>query len=124
LETAAEEQEVATGTFGAMASRFDGVAGAFAYLLLILLYFPCTAALAAVYREANMGWTLFVAGWTTGIAYIAATVYYQAATIAAHPGSSLAWISGMLAIFVGVILALRYWGMEQLRLNGSQPEGV
>jgi ferrous iron transport protein B len=31
-ETAAEEQAVTTGTFGAMASRFDGAAGAFAHL--------------------------------------------------------------------------------------------
>ncbi|WP_141699300.1 hypothetical protein [Candidatus Thiosymbion oneisti] len=31
-ETAAAEQAVATGTFGAMAVRFDGAAGAFAYL--------------------------------------------------------------------------------------------
>jgi ferrous iron transport protein B len=49
----AEEQEVSTGTFGAMASRFDGAAGAFAYLLFILLYFPCTAAIAAVYQESG-----------------------------------------------------------------------
>ncbi|MBU0501354.1 MAG: Fe(2+) transporter permease subunit FeoB [Gammaproteobacteria bacterium] len=110
LETAAEEQGVATGTFGAMAARFDGAAGAFAYLLLILLYFPCTAALAAVYRETNWGWTLFVAGWTSGLAYIAATVYYQVAIFSRQPGTSLAWIAAMLAIFGAVIFALRHWG--------------
>ncbi|MGC8854953.1 MAG: Fe(2+) transporter permease subunit FeoB, partial [Halothiobacillaceae bacterium] len=43
-----EEQGIGTGVFGAMVSRFDGPAGAFAYLLFILLYTPCTAALAAV----------------------------------------------------------------------------
>lgn len=114
LEHAAEEQEVSTGTFGAMVTRFDGAAGAFAYLLLVLLYFPCTAAIAAVYRETNMGWTLFVAGWTTGLAYIAATVYYQAAIFTRHPGQSMAWIAGMLAIFTFVVLVLRYWGAGQL----------
>jgi ferrous iron transport protein B len=31
---------VDAGTFGAMAKLFDGTAGAFAYLLLVLLYFP------------------------------------------------------------------------------------
>ncbi|PIE00752.1 MAG: ferrous iron transporter B [Thiothrix nivea] len=60
---AAEEQEVSTGTFGAMAARFDGAAGAFAYLLFILLYFPCTAAIAAVYQESGARWALFVAVW-------------------------------------------------------------
>ncbi|MBK1617530.1 ferrous iron transport protein B [Lamprobacter modestohalophilus] len=112
---AAEEQAVSTGIFGAMQSRFDGAAGAFAYLLFILLYFPCTAALAAVYRETNLGWTLFVAGWTTGIAYIAATVFYQAAIFARNPALSASWIGAMLALFVSVILALRWWGMREKR---------
>jgi ferrous iron transport protein B len=126
IELAAEEQEVSTGTYGAMAARFDGAAGAFAYLLLILLYFPCTAALAAVYRETNMGWTLFVAGWTTGIAYLAATVYYQAAIFSRHPGISLAWISGVLALFACVVLALRYRGQGRLQaaVSSRQPQRV
>jgi len=58
--TAAEEQEVAAGTFGAMAARVDGKVGAFSYLLFVLLYFPCVAAMGAVYRETNWGWTAFV----------------------------------------------------------------
>jgi len=111
---AAEEQEVSTGTFGAMASRFDGSAGAFAYLLFILLYFPCVAAIAAVYRETTPGWTAFVALWTTGLGYMIATLYYQAAIFARHPGSSLAWIGAMLAIFVFVVLAMRYWVKRDL----------
>ena len=125
-EAAAAEQEVSSGLFGAMAARFDGAAGAFAYLLLILLYFPCTAALAAVYRETNMGWTLFVAGWTTGLAYIASTIYYQAAIFTRHPGFSLAWIAGMLAIFMFVVLLLRLWGSgaQQLVMPPRQPERV
>ncbi|AKH20146.1 Fe(2+) transporter permease subunit FeoB [Sedimenticola thiotaurini] len=122
IEVAAEEQAVATGTFGAMVARFDGAAGAFAYLLLILLYFPCTAAIAAIYRETNMGWTLFVAGWTTGLAYMAATISYQAAIFSRHPGISLAWIAGMLAIFLVVLLVLRNWGRNQLATFTSQPE--
>ncbi len=122
IEVAAQEQEVATGTFGAMVARFDGAAGAFAYLLLILLYFPCTAAIAAIYRETNMGWTLFVAGWTTGLAYMAATISYQLAIFSRHPGLSLAWIAGMLAIFLAVLLVLRNWGRNQLATFSSQPE--
>ncbi|MFO8151829.1 Fe(2+) transporter permease subunit FeoB [Thioalkalivibrio sp.] len=106
----AEQQGVATGTFGAMAARFDGAAGAFAYLLLILLYFPCTAALAAVYRETNMRWTVFVAAWTTGVGYIAATVFYQAAIFSRSPATSAAWIAAMLGIFLAVTLVLRAHG--------------
>jgi ferrous iron transport protein B len=112
-EGVAEEQGVSTGTFGAMAARFDGAAGAFAYLLLILLYFPCTAALAAVYRETNTHWTLFVAAWTTGIGYIVATVFYQAAIFSRSPATSAAWIAAMLGIFLAVTLVLRAQGVAR-----------
>lgn len=112
-DAAAEAQSVTTDTFSAMAARFDGAAGAFAYLLFVLLYFPCTAALAAVYREAGGGWTLFVAGWTTGIAYVTATVFYQSAIFVRHPASSTAWIAALLGLFALVILGFRWWGMRQ-----------
>jgi len=106
-EAAAKQQAVATGTFGAMANRFDGKAGAFAYMLFVLLYFPCVAATAAVFREAGGGWALFVVGWTTGFAYGAATIFYQAATISRHPLSSTSWIAGMFLLWVGVFMVLR-----------------
>lgn len=66
LPTVAATQGVALGTFGAMGQRFDGRTGAFAYLLFILLYIPCVAATAAIYRETNLRWTVFAAAWTTG----------------------------------------------------------
>jgi len=112
LEAAAKTQEVKTGTYGAMATRFDGAAGAFAYLLFILLYFPCVAALAAVYREANMKWALFVAGWTTGIGYIVATIFYQVAVFARSPVTSASWIAVMLLIFASIVLVLRHLGKQ------------
>jgi ferrous iron transport protein B len=104
---AAEEQEVAVGTLGAMAKRFDGKVGAFAYLLFVLMYFPCVAATGTVYRETNLRWTLFVALWTTGLAYWSATMFYQVATFSQHPGSSGAWIVGLAVFMVGTIAALR-----------------
>jgi ferrous iron transport protein B len=111
---AAEEQEVNMGTFGAMMTRFDGKIGAFAYLLFILLYFPCAAATAAIYRETNMRWTIFVASWTTGLAYLFATVFYQLATFSQHPISSVVWTSGLLFLLALTILALYiYGGYEQ-----------
>jgi len=93
IEAAAQEQEVAVGVFGTMAGLFDGRIGAFAYLLFILLYFPCVAAIAAVYRETNLKWTVFAGTWTTGLAYMAATFFYQLATINRHPISSSLWIA-------------------------------
>jgi ferrous iron transport protein B len=114
VETAAEEQEVSTGTFGAMVARFDGQIGAFAYLLFILLYFPCVAATAAIYRETNMAWTIFVAAWTTGLAYMFATVFYQLGTFAQHPMASIAWTVGLLSLFAISVFGLYVSGRRGL----------
>jgi ferrous iron transport protein B len=114
VESAAEEQEVSTGTFGAMVARFDGQIGAFAYLLFILLYFPCVAATAAIYRETNMAWTIFVAAWTTGLAYMFATVFYQLGTFAQHPMASIAWTVGLLSLFAISVFGLYVSGRRGL----------
>ncbi|MDY6938108.1 MAG: Fe(2+) transporter permease subunit FeoB [Cyanobacteriota bacterium] len=106
-ETVAEDQEVAVGTFGQMAQRFDGTTGAFAYLLFVLMYFPCVAATGAVYRETNLGWTLLVALWTTGLGYWVAVMFYQIGTFPVHPGSSLAWIVGGIAVMLGTIFLFK-----------------
>ena len=106
----ADEQEVSITTFGAMASRFDGTAGAFAYLLFILLYFPCTAATAAVYQESGTRWMLFVVGWTTGLGYGLATLWYQAANWARDPITASVWILGVSITLLLAIVAMRRHG--------------
>ncbi len=121
LETAAEEQEVSAGTFGAMGHLFDGKVGAIAYLLFILMYFPCVAAMAAVYREVNGRWTAFVAGWTTGLAYVAATSFYQLATFSEHPVFSGAWLMGCLVFCIVVFMIMRAKGKEQQSVGFAVP---
>jgi ferrous iron transport protein B len=112
IEVAGSELEVETGAYAAMQHSFDGQAGAFAYLLFILLYAPCVAATAAIYRETSRGWTVFVLLWTTGLAYMTATIFYQMTTFAAHPADSLAWIAGLIAVFAGVIAGLWWYGRQ------------
>ena len=107
---AAAEQEVDQSTFGKMQALFDGQAGAFAYLLMVLLYVPCSATIAAVWREAGPRWTGFVVGWTLALGWGSAVVFYQAARLPLHPGSAAAWIGGILAGLAAVILALRRMG--------------
>jgi ferrous iron transport protein B len=111
-EVVAEKQDVSAGTFGAMAARFDGAAGAFAYLLFILLYFPCTAAIAAVYQESGPRWTLFVAAWTSGLAYGMATLYYQIATFASHPATSAIWIAIVTFAYTTAFFTMRRFGQR------------
>ena len=120
ISTAASEQEVKTDTFTAMQHSFDGKSGAFAYLLFILLYAPCVAATAAIYRETNVGWTIFVVFWTTGIAYMAATVFYQMMTYSQHPDYSIAWIAGLISLFLLVLFSLWLSGKNIITKNNQE----
>jgi len=119
---AADEQGVSAGTFGAMEARFDGRAGAFAYLLFVLLYFPCVATIGAIVRETSRAWAAFVAAWSTGIAFVAATLFYRVATFDAHPVSSTAWVVGLSVVLVGVLLVLRAWGQSGRRVRPLRVE--
>lgn len=110
---AAEDQGVATSTFSAMNERFDGAAGAFAYLLFVLLYMPCVAAVAAIWRETTARWTIFVTVWTIALAYVVATLFYQVASFSAHPASSMAWIICILVALILVIVSMRIYGRYQ-----------
>lgn len=123
-EAAAAAVAVSSGTFGAMAARFDGAAGAFAYLLFILLYAPCVAATAAIVRETSRGWTLFAVAWTTGLGYLAATLFYQAAIFYRDPVTSAAWIGGMLALLTAVLITLRRWSERDLGSPRLVQEGA
>ncbi|CAG7855784.1 Fe(2+) transporter FeoB [biofilm metagenome] len=101
-----EIEEVKAATYAAMQRSFDGKAGAFAYLLFILLYTPCVTATAAIFRESGRNWAIFTVLWTTGIAYLAAVVFYQVVTFSQHPDYSLAWIGGLMAGFAAVLFGL------------------
>jgi len=51
---------------------------AYAYLIFILLYFPCIATIAAIKNEtSSWRWALFAAGYTTAVAWVASAVIYQ-----------------------------------------------
>jgi len=106
-QAAAEAQEVSYTTFGQMATRFGSTTAAIAFLLFVLLYFPCVAATAAVYRETNLGWTIFVACWTTGLAYWVAVFYYQVMTLNQHPASAIAWLVGLSLAMFGTLIGLK-----------------
>jgi ferrous iron transport protein B len=119
----AAEQSLTSGTFGAMAERFDGRAGAFAYLLFVLLYFPCVATIGAIVREAGGAWAAFVAAWTTGIAFVAATLFYQAATFDQHPLSSALWMGALALLLILVFTGLRLWSRRGQRAGFATADG-
>ncbi len=119
LDKVAAEQDVTIATFAAMQASFDGQAGAFAYLLFILLYAPCVAATTAIYKETNAGWSIFVVLWTTGLAYMTATIFYQAVTYSQHPDYSFQWISGLVLCFLAVLIGLWIYG-KSFQADGSK----
>ncbi len=106
-QAAAATQSVNYTTFGQMATRFGSTTAAIAYLLFVLLYFPCVSATAAVYRETNLGWTVFVGCWTTGLAYWVAVFYYQVMTLKQHPASTIVWLVGLSLVMLGTLVGLK-----------------
>ncbi len=117
INAAQQTQNIDTRTMVAMQNSFDGKAGAFAYLLFILLYAPCVAATAAIYRETGVGWTVFVVTWTTGIAYFVATAFYQVATYTQHRLFSFFWLwTGSLLVSF-ILLSLWFYGRLQSPYN-------
>ena len=100
--------------YGEMVKRFHGQSNAFAYLLFVLLYFPCMSATAAMLREVQKGWTLFSVSWTTGLAYGIAVGYYQCATFIDHPVQSLLWLSVLGLTGIGTWVGIRYYSRTYL----------
>ncbi|MBT2130593.1 Fe(2+) transporter permease subunit FeoB [Aliiroseovarius lamellibrachiae] len=117
-DAAAATQEVDGSIFGTMASLFDGRIGAFAYLLMILLYMPCVATVGAIWRETGWRWAVFASGWTMGMAYGTAVLFYQVATFARHPTGSSWWIAGILGLVLCLVVAL---GLIGRRSNATPP---
>jgi ferrous iron transport protein B len=100
-------QDVNKGVYGVMYHYFDGKIGTFAYLLFILLYFPCVSTMAVMRREIGKRWANFSMVWSTGIAYAIATLFYQAATLSRHWLSSTSWIVGIILALILVVVTLR-----------------
>jgi len=102
----AEEVEADTAVFAAMRRYFShGGAQAYAYLLFILIYFPCVAALGAILREIGPGYGWLSIAYLTVLAWIVATLYYQI-TI----GHSLLWIAVPLLMLAGIYGLFRLIG--------------
>lgn len=100
-----DEDEIASE--GEMVKRFGGKNNAFAYLLFVLIYLPCLAAIAAIYRETGIKWALVSLTYLTVLAWIVATLFYQFSIFFVNPGSSALLIAFALGLFLTIILALK-----------------
>ena len=109
-QAAAESQQVDISIYDNMQQHFAGAAGAFAYLLFVLLYMPCSAAMGALFRESGRNWAVFVAMWCNLLAFAASTLYFQVATFNSHPTTSLFWIVFYVGGFLLLTLGMRRRG--------------
>lgn len=108
-----ERQEVSNSLFGILNEKFGSKWSAFAYLLFILLYFPCVAATAAISREAGKKWALFATFWSTGLAYLIATCFFQMSQWSSHPLQSGTWLGVSFTILLSVYLFLKRHAQAQ-----------
>ncbi|SIO08444.1 ferrous iron transport protein B [Sulfurivirga caldicuralii] len=114
MEASAQEAGASDATAQKIAELFGSTAAAFAYLLLILLYFPCVATFAAIRQELGWRWAIFSGGWSIFLGYSAAVGFYQVATFTEHPAQSALWLLGIAAAW-----ALAWWW---LRRAGRDPK--
>ncbi|MCG9575538.1 Fe(2+) transporter permease subunit FeoB [Vibrio tubiashii] len=112
-QAVAEEQEVDASIFGNLKGYFASSNAAFAYLIFILLYTPCVAAMGAYVREFGQKYARFIAVWTMGLAYGSAALYYQVTHFADHPATSSAWIAGILLVSFATYRILKSVGSKQ-----------
>ena len=116
LASVQEELEISTGTVSKMEKSFSNNHAAMAYLIFILLYTPCAAALGTIYREAGWRWMLFVAGWTFFIGWTCATFYYQSYWIS--ESKSAIYILGTISLlFMLLITVMKMIGPRQPTLQ-------
>jgi ferrous iron transport protein B len=113
-EALAEEIGAETSLFGQMHSYFSkGKPQAFAYLLFILLYFPCVAAFGATVKETGVIFGILNAIYLTLLGWIVATLFYQVTV-----GHNILWIILPLAVMAVVIIGLYITGkIKQFKIE-------
>ncbi|KJY83059.1 iron transporter FeoB [Vibrio galatheae] len=109
----AEEQDVDASIFGNLKGFFVSGNAAFAYLLFILLYTPCVAAMGAYVREFGSKYARLIALWTMGLAYASSALYYQITHFSDHPLASSLWVSGILLVSIVTFSVLKLVGSKQ-----------
>ncbi|WP_192456655.1 Fe(2+) transporter permease subunit FeoB [Musicola keenii] len=121
-EAVAKDNKFTVTSLTMIEHMFDGQLGAFSYLLMVLLYIPCVAAVSAIWREVGTAWTLFCAVWTIQVGYGAATLVYQVGTFGQHPLYSLCAITGVAVMWGVTVLLLRRHGLlrQQMLVNDAK----
>ncbi len=115
------QEEASRELAGRLRIYFGGRIEAYAYLLFVLIYAPCVAAIAAIYRETNLRWMLFSVLYTTGMAWVVSTLFYQACTFPRHPSSATYWMGVATAMLFVPCIGLWLCGRwSKKKVTGSR----
>ena len=106
-----ESKPEGSEVFARLRSSFSPV-GAFAYLLFVLLYFPCVAAQGAAIRELGKRAGIALATYMTVLAWATAVLYYQVLE-----GGKVGWIALALGIFFLIWAVFARFGKTLLSLE-------
>jgi len=79
----------------------------FAFLIFILLYVPCLAAMGVVTREIGLGLAVLMATVQTLLAWAVAVLLYQVPV-----GGNTSWIVAAIVVLVGTGIFLKLFGMK------------
>lgn len=79
----------------------------FAFLIFILLYVPCLAAMGVVAREIGLGLAVLMATVQTLLAWAIAVLLYQVPV-----GGNMTWIVAAIVVLVGTGIFLKLFGMK------------
>ena len=101
-----EELEADDGVFKGLRENFTPIS-AYAYLLFILIYFPCIAALGAAIHETGRGYGALLVTYLTILAWIVSTLFYQV-----FEGGSIIWIAVALILAGGIYFSFRMMGRK------------
>lgn len=108
VENMAENQGVSSQLFGILQAKFNNGFAAYAYLLFVLLYFPCVTVIATIAKETGKQWALFSAVYSTSIAYLIASCFYQVVSFTHQPLFASIWLTGC-----AVALFAFYWFLKR-----------
>lgn len=84
--------DMSHGALTSMHLLFATSSAALAYLIFVLLYFPCISTMAVIRRELGHSWAWLAMGWSTLVAYSTAVSYYQLSQLLIHPLLSLIYL--------------------------------
>ncbi len=111
-ETAtAEELETEDSVFTGLRNNFTPVSS-YAYLLFILIYFPCVAALGAAIQETGKGYGTILVTYLTLLAWITSTLVFQL-----FQGHSLLWIIIPLLLLGGIFVSFAGMGRGKEKIQ-------